>query len=79
MSELYDLPEATEIRDPYVTVYLAGGNTIEMQDVSILELSNKIMQHGYAYMGDGRGTYLFLFRHGVTAITASNEPYKARH
>jgi len=69
-----DLPDDMTIIDPYVIVYLVGGDRISLNDISIMELSSRLGKFGFAYLADGKGGYLILFSHGVAAIQASNEP-----
>ena len=70
-----ELPDSTEMTDPYVIVHLTGGTMIELRDISIIEVTRKLMSYGFCYMGDGRGQYLVLFENGVTALQASSEPF----
>lgn len=65
-----DMPE---LKDPHVYIHLVSGRIIELQDVSINAIAEAVMRRGYVYLGDGTGKYLYLFRQGIAAITASND------
>jgi hypothetical protein len=71
------LDDPSAIKDPYLAIYLTGGNIIRLQDVSIMQVSLALNKHGHAYLSDGRGSYVILFEHGVAAIQASDKPFSA--
>jgi hypothetical protein len=68
-----EFPEAIELPDPRVSVYLTGGTVITLSEVSVIAIAKRLRQHGFTFLSDGEGDYCILFEHGVSALTAGKE------
>lgn len=64
-----DFPDVSEMVDPVVNVHLVNGNTIQLAQVSIVEVAKRLHHHGFVYLSDGEGAYAVFFSHGVAALT----------
>ena len=65
-------PDVSEMVDPAVNVHLLGGNTIQLQKVSVVEIARRLHNWGFVFLADGEGSYCVLFSHGVAALTVPN-------
>lgn len=65
----HDLPDVSEMVDPFVNVHLMSGSLITLAEVSIIEIARRLEQHGFVYLSDGEGSYAVFFHHGVAALT----------
>ena len=59
--------------DPHVNVLLVDGTVLELREVVARALAMRLGTRGYAELEDSRGSYCFVFTHGVAAIIARKE------
>jgi len=67
--ELDDI-DMSGMTDPVVGIHLISGNTMVVQDISIIELGKRLNKYGFVFLSSGDGDYSVIFRHGVAALTA---------
>lgn len=66
-------PDMPQMTDPAVNVHLVSGSTIQLQQVSIVQVAQRLHQNGFVFLSDGSGSYAVFFRHGVAALTVPQQ------
>lgn len=71
--DTFDFPDVPKLTDPVVTIHMVNGNSFQIEDVSIIEVAQRLHTNGFVFFADGGGEYAVFLKHGVAALTATGK------